>query len=201
MSVYIASMNMRGIRAKPLCPENLLVINATSAQAKNHVDRLTFSPMTPINGGYKGFWNFESYWQSGKVWEGIDHKKTVKWWKSQKVPRRRLLNSKGLKVLHAKFNGIKYDYVSSRKNVYVLEYYRLIKQRSRLLELRNLVKSGKNIVVYDFDGPRDKLGNPICLKVDRKMLTKKINDTQYPFGHGYIVAGLLAGIRPKSYIA
>lgn len=198
-------MNMRGIRAKPSFQnsengENLIIVNATSAQAKNNIDRLTFSPMTPIPGGYKGYWNFESYWQSGKVWEGIDHKKSIKWWKSQKVPRRRLIGTKGRKVLHAVFGRIKYDYVQSRKNIYVSEYYRLIKHRVRLLALRAAVKSGKNVIVYDFDGPRDEVGNPICLEVNKKMLKKKINDTKYPFGHGYIIAGLLAGIRPKSYI-
>ena len=32
------------------------------------------------------------------------------------------------------------------------------------------------------------------------MLKEKINDTSAPFGHGYVIAGLLAGIEPYNYI-
>ena len=55
--VYIASMNLRGEWA-PL-PENCKRINVTSAQAKKSKYRLTFSPMTEIEGGYKDFYCFE----------------------------------------------------------------------------------------------------------------------------------------------
>ena len=75
----------------------------------------------------------------------------------------------------------------------------MIKKEEYLIYLRTLVKLGESIVVYDFDGPRDSDNDPICLEVTREMLKQKINDPVHPFGHGYIVAGLLAGIRPKSY--
>ena len=71
--VYIASMNLRGARGVKLDPESLN-LNVTSAQAKLSLDRRDFSPMTPIEGGYKGYWNFESRWQSGKIFEGLDEK-------------------------------------------------------------------------------------------------------------------------------
>jgi hypothetical protein len=116
--IYVASMNMRGRWADPIC-ENPIKINVTSAQAKTSKNRLNFSPMTPIEGGYKGYWNFESYWQSGKVYENIPIEKTKKWWKELKEPKRRYPNSKGKNVLYAIFDGNdeKMDYVTSRKNI------------------------------------------------------------------------------------
>ena len=71
--IYIASMNMRGKWADPIL-EDSLKINVTSAQSKTSQDRLNFSPMTEIANGYKGYWNFESYWQSGKVYEEFNSK-------------------------------------------------------------------------------------------------------------------------------
>jgi hypothetical protein len=44
--------------------------------------------------------------------------------------------------------------------------------------LEKKVESGKDIVVYDFDGPRLKGGKVTC---------EKINDPAFPFSHGYIV--------------
>ena len=86
--VYIASMNLRGARAVKLDPESLN-LNVTSAQATLSLDRRDFSPMTPIEGGYCGYWNFESRWQSGKIFEGLDEKMVKDWWKAQKAPKRR----------------------------------------------------------------------------------------------------------------
>ena len=86
--VYVASMNMRGKHAK-LKDANSIKINVTSAQAKTNTNRIDFSPMTPVKGGYKGYWNFESYWQSGKVFDNIPQEKTKKWWIDLKQPKRR----------------------------------------------------------------------------------------------------------------
>ena len=32
-------------------------------------------------------------------------------------------------------------------------------------------------------------------EVTLELLRRKIEDTRFPFGHGYVVAGLLAGVR------
>jgi hypothetical protein len=198
--IYIASMDMRGKWVDPIL-ENSIKINVTSAQSKTSQDRLNFSPMTPIINGYKGYWNFESYWQSGKVYEDIPIETTKKWWKELKEPKRRYPNSKGKKVLYAIFdnNNEKLDYVPSRKLVYVPEYYELIKNKERLAYWQKQLKEGKNLIVYDFDGPRTTNGNVTCLEVTRELLIEKINNTQFPFGHGYIVAGTIAGFTPDMY--
>jgi hypothetical protein len=196
--VYIASMNMRGKWAER--PENTEVVNVTSAQGKNSINRLTFSPMTEINGGYKGYYCFENYWQAGKVFEGIKHEISNSWWKNLKEGKRRYPGSKGIRVLHSNYDGKIRNYLQSRKEIYVTEYYNLIKNKQQTKDLRKMVKSGKNIVIYDFDGPRDEFGNPICLEVTKDLLINKINDEKYPFGHGYVVAGKIAGIKLRDYL-
>ncbi len=188
-------MNLRGEWAKPADPASIKV-NVTSAQAKTNRHRLAFSPMTPVKGGYKGYWNFESYWQSGKKFRGVPITKSRKWWREQCVPRRRYPGAKGLKVEHAEFEGFPpLDYVQSRKRVYVPEYKELIKDRPELAELRKQVQDGKNITVYDFDGPRAADDNkPQCAEVTPELLAEKLGDTRHPFGHGYIVAASIAGL-------
>lgn len=191
--IYIASMNMRGEWAK--APEDALKVNVTSAQGKQNINRLTFSPMTPIEGGYKDYWNFESYWQSGKIFEGIPEEESKRWWRSQMQPKRRYPKGKGKKVLHAKWeDGKELNYIDSRKVVYIPEYKALIKNTPRVKELKKLAKQGNKIVVYDFDGPRKDNGDVLCLKVTKEMLKEKLYDPKFPFGHGYTVASLLAGI-------
>ncbi len=203
--VYIASMNMRGKRAVP--PKGAVIINVTSAQAKQSENRKDFSPMTEIVGGYKGYWNFESYWQSGKVFEGVPEEKTKAWWKNLKEPKRRYPfipsnSAKDMKVLYAKFEGIdgKLDYITSRKKVYVPEYYNLIKDRKMTKYWKKVVAKGNDIVIYDFDGPRKADGSVTCLELTKELLIKKINDTKFPFGHGYIVGACLLGIHYNEYI-
>lgn len=189
-------MNMRGIRADPIDP-NTVKINVTSSQAKDNCNRRDFSPMTPIEGGYKQFWNFESYWQSGKVFEGIDRDVTVEYWRSLREPKRRYPGSKNKRVLYATWDGVEQlDYISSRKQVYVPEYYELIRNKEIINEYRRLNRS---ITIYDFDGPRTIDGAPCCLEVTRDLLIEKINDETYPFGHGYVVAATIAGIIPEEY--
>ena len=199
--IFNASMNMRGKWADPII-ENSIKVNVTSTQAKNNKDRISFSPMTEIKDGYKGYWNFESYWQSGKVYEEIPIEKTKKWWRDLKQPKRRFPNSKGKKVLHAEFDGNnkKMDYITSRKEVYVPEYFGLIKKKDRLKYWKNMLKNGHNLIIYDFDGPRKLAGTVTCLELTKELLIEKINDTRFPFGHGYIVAATIANIKPELYI-
>lgn len=101
---------MRGKWAEK--PLNAQVVNVTSAQAKFSTNRNTFSPMSPVYGGYKGYYCFENYWQAGKVYETIDRKQQIKWWKDQISGKRRYPNSKGKKVLYADHgDGKKRNYI------------------------------------------------------------------------------------------
>ena len=195
--IYIASMNLRGARAVPI-DANSLKLNVTSAQRTLSLDRRDFSPMTPIEGGYKGYWNYESRWQSGKIFEGIDEKMSKDWWKAQIKPKRRYPKGKGKTILCARFEGYEdigdMDYVTARKSVYVKEYYDLIKDRERTLYWKKLLEEGQNITIYDFDGPRTEDKGVTCLELNEDLLRDKINDLKFPFGHGYVVACALTGI-------
>lgn len=197
--VYIASMRMRGARAK--APAGAIIVNATSAQVKNNENRRDFSPMTPIEGGYKGYWNFESYWQSGKVWEGIPHAISQQWWKDCKEAKRRDPYAGNATVLHARWDHIDEDlaYVDSRKRVYVREYYDLIKDREMTKLWQQRRRDGRDIVIYDFDGPHGADGELQCLPLTLDLLKEKIEDESRPFGHGYVVAATIAGITPAEY--
>lgn len=194
--VYIASMNLRGKWAEKPADVDV-VLNVTSAQGKDNVNRLAFSPMTPVSGGYKGYWNFEHYWQSGKVFEGIDPDKSRRWWRQQTQPKRRYPPGKGKRVLHAIFDDVSdkpLDYIPSRKLVYVPQYAQLIEQRDALQYWRSQLQAGHNIIVYDFDGPRLENGDVTSELCTLELLRTKINDTRHPFGHGYVVAALVMGI-------
>jgi hypothetical protein len=198
--VFIASMNLRGEWSP--APINAIKVNVTSAQ-RHTKNRHDFSPMTHIEGGYKGFWNFEAFWQSGKVFDGIQEKKVKDYWHNVKEPKRRYPLSKGRKVLYACFEHMpeeKMDYITSRKKVYVPCYFDLMKNSEMSLYWKKKVEEGNDIVIYDFDGPRDINGGVKCLEVTNELLFEKINDTRFPFGHGYVVAGWIKGICPDEYI-
>lgn len=198
--VYIASMNMRGKWAE--LDEECHKVNVTSMQAKYHINRINFSPMTSITKKYKDFYCFENYWQSGKRYlNGDSPDKIVNWWKSQNRGRRRYPGSKDKKVIYAEWPGTgPLDYISSRKQIYVPEYYDLIKDKPVLQWKIDMLDQGTNIAVYDFDGPRLDDKSPTSQLVTLDLLQEKINDTRFPFGHGYIVAGAIAGYTPDLYI-
>ena len=200
MTVYIASMNLRGTWAP--CPENTTRVNVTSAQRKDNPFRLAFSPMTPIVNKYKGFYCFENYWQSGKRYPDIPAKTITDWWKKQTKGKRRFPDGKNKNVLYAKFHHINDNlgYIDSRKQVYVPEYYELIKDNSVLIDLKNRLTSGESFTVYDFDGIRDNNGNPTSAEVNLELLQDKILDTRTPFGHGYVVAAAIMDINPELYL-
>jgi len=82
----------------------------------------------------------------------------------------------------------------------VPEYYELVINREMTQHWISVVKKCQDVVIYDFDGPRDEDGSPVCLEVDVDLLREKINDGTYPFGHGYIIAGILLGIKPEMYV-
>ena len=200
--IFIASMNLRGKWA-PKIDLSSITLNVTSAQGKLNQNRLSFSPMTVIPGGYKGYWNYESRWQSGKIYEGIDDAEVKAWWKKQTAPKRRYPKGKCKKILCARFEGFEHmgdiDYVTARKEVYLKEYYDLIKDKERVRYYEQKLKEGHNITIYDFDGPRTEDGCVTCLEVTEDVLKEKIMDTKFPFGHGYVVACAISGIDINTF--
>jgi hypothetical protein len=124
-------------------------------------------------------------------------------------PKRRYPNSKGKKVLYAVFDGYdddnsynlkKLDYITSRKKVYVPEYYNLIKDKELIDSWKEKLASGSNLVIYDFDGPRLQDGSVSCVELTEDLIKTKMNESTFPFGHGYIVGATIAGIVPSKYL-
>jgi hypothetical protein len=210
--VYIATMSRT--KKWPEIPENVKKLNVTSAQGKDNENRRDFSPMTEVKGGYRGFYNFESFWQSGKVFdhENLPENKTKDWWLKNKEPKRRYSSNspiskkikiKNVKVKYSKwkeFPDEKMGYIESRKKVYVPFYFDYMKDKEMAKKWKIRVNNGENVVIYDYDGPKTKNGYPDCHEVSLEYLKEKINDPQFPFGHGYVVAAWLLNIKPEEYI-
>lgn len=207
--VFVASMNMRGKRAPPGSPSSLK-LNVTSAQPHSSPYRAAFSPMTAVPNGFNPtdstdstdkFHCFENWWQSLKVIEGVDKDKSDEWWRKQTAPHRRFPNSKDKKKLYCLLNGKQYNYVDSRKHIYVPFYHDYILSRKisqdSLQFFKDQLDAGNDVTVYDFDGPRITNGPDkgiTCQELSDDLLQQKILDTSHPFGHCYVVAAELANI-------
>lgn len=142
--------------------------------------------------------------------------------KAQTTAKRRYPGGKGKAVLYATFEDHPepLDYVTAREKVYVKEYYDLIKDRTqvhyyeqlfskcvrilrsayveRTLDIQ-MLKSGRSITIYDFDGPRTEDGGVTCLELDLDVLRSKIRYLPQPFGHGYVVGSRILGLVPGDY--
>jgi hypothetical protein len=205
MVVYIASMIMRGKWSER--PNNTKVVNVTSMQSKKSQYRIDFSPMSEIENTYKGFYCFENYWQAYKRFDDLDHinneesrQKNILWWQKLQKGKRRTPFTKSNPVDAMYEDNIIRDYIDSRKNIYIPQYYNLMINTKSFTKVKEMVDNGIDVVVYDFDGPRDNNGNITCMEINHQMLKNKVNDTTYPFGHGYVVAGALKGYSPNDYI-
>jgi len=199
MPVFIASISPKKKWEWYDQPEKFQFLNVTSLQKKNNEYR-TLCPSTPIINKYKGFYCFENYWQGIKYYDNMttfEFEQNNQRWKSLNYSVRTDEYSKRDTYLYSIRDNVKYDYIMARKEIYVPEYYSLIKDNKLLLKTLQYT-SFKNIIVVDFDGPKSNNINE-CKQVNRELLIEKINDIKYPFGHGYIVAGFLANIHPKEY--
>lgn len=206
--VFVASMNLRGKRA-PLGSPSSLTLNVTSAQPHASKNRAAFSPMTLVPGGFNPthpdsshkFHCFENWWQSLKKIDGVDKNISDEWWLKQTAPHRRFPNSKDKKKLYCLLDGTQYNYVDSRKHIYVPFYRQYILSRTISTDALHFYKqkldAGHDVTIFDFDGPRLTDGPDkgiTCLELSHELLQQKIEDTSFPFGHCYVVAALLANI-------
>jgi len=93
-------------------------------------------------------------------------------------------------------NEIRMDYLTTRKQIYVKEYIRLIKTLPEYVKLLNKLKKGENIMICEMDvpanGKRGEYGkncdeNNIC-HMSIEKLEILLNDTNEAFGHGLCLA-------------
>jgi hypothetical protein len=104
-------------------------------------------------------------------------------------------------------NEHRLDYISTRKEIYVKEYIRLIKNLPEYIKLLDKLKNGENIMICEVDVPsKNKKGeygkdcneNDICYMSIEK-LELLLNDTNEAFGHGLCLAySLLLDLEQKN---
>jgi len=150
---------------------------------------------------------FENYWQFSKLWATANHIKggtqcqpTEKWFEFRKKGfqldkgKRHPLPVKEYGYPQCSiYNDKVYDYLTSRKEIYVPIYKSLIENLPIIKELRKLIDSGQNIMIIDGDGPPKDI-YPQGLELTQQNWDQMINNPKYQFGHGYVVAGLIAGL-------
>src|SRR3989344_4557138 len=93
-------------------------------------------------------------------------------------------------------------YIEARKEIYLVIYQQLVRKESQYKELLQLLRSGKNILIMEVDGPREeslpyyqeKYGvdfiNGTVLATNEN-LQIFLNDDRHPYGHGFCLAQTL----------
>lgn len=106
-------------------------------------------------------------------------------------------------AMHAMHEGLSLQYVVARKLIYVPLYAELVSACTEFQKLVRCIKEKPQpLTLLDFDGPDRKLFGVLpneSLDISIESLKRGINSTISPFGHGYVLAGLLAGIPPVEY--
>ena len=226
--LYIGSRQLKGAgpRYAPY-PANAIIVDVTSAQSMGNANRVAFSPMHPIEGepyvdpaGLE-WYCFEEAWQAGKVWQDEDGNEVPhyltwqKWFEKKRSgrPNRKLSaffpRARKWTVVSAMFPerpGHRYGYVEGRKQVYVPRYEAWVKSRPVAMQtlegIRTLLREQRRpVVVFDLDGPRNLAGEMETVRVTPEMLRERINDVRFPFGHGFVIAAMAAGIPSSEYCA
>ncbi len=163
---------------------------------------------------------FENLWQYSKVYKHLNHidddgEPNKKWKLWREKGFNKLKNNKGirtpvevsrLKKLYKEgkidnwtpeysyYNNEKLDYLKSRKEIYIPQYVKLIKNENAFIVLKEKVKNGENIMIMDLDGPSLDI-YPEGALVTEEFIKCMLNNIDRPFGHGYIIAAELLDIN------
>ena len=185
--------------------KNILVTSASNNKINGELAS-TFSPLRlgPVyRDGKVVAQKFENYWQFGKMWPTAGHIKdglpTDKWfafrekgYKMDKGKRRLIPVRQYGFPTSSYYDGKVYGYVESRIEYYIPIYAELIENLPVMNELRKLLESGQDIMIIDGDGAPKSL-YPEGMDVTYENWMKMRDDPRFPFGHGYVIAGMLAG--------
>ena len=151
-----------------------------------------FEPLLPSGDVIlqNGLINYELYYRwRNSLWEC---KNPIRY--PNKIHRRK--NTQFALCVDKEGNENRLNYISTRKEIYVKEYIRLIKKLPEYEKLLNKLKKGENIMICEIDVPsKNKKGeygkdcdeNNVC-HMSTEKLELLLNDTSEAFGHGLCLA-------------
>lgn len=168
-----------------------------------------YRELSPFHIGHAPNQNFESFWQSHKVWKHVAKQEVYNWswpaeqhlgddgnpneawtkWhnalKTHKYPVRRP-NGRAIPE-YAWFEGEQLGVVDARKRIYIPELQKLYRAHPVYQKLLEEVRSGQNIIIMEPDG------YPGGLEVTHESLVSmqdqtELNGKYFPYGHGYVIA-------------
>lgn len=203
MSIRVGAKHKRGVSGShDVRCEGFINVDVTSASRKKvdvlearQLSPLLLGPVTMANGIRAEI--FENAWQYGKCWSthlNKDGTPNASWYSFRDKGYAKLAGARHPKRGSAKSSyypqegqgDVVMGYVESRKKIYVPLYAGLIRDLPIIKAMR-----GKNIMIIDGDGPpQDKY--PEGMPMNQETWDLMINDDTTPFGHGYVVAALIA---------
>lgn len=101
-----------------------------------------------------------------------------------------------------------FDYIESRKRLYLPDYVRLVREVPVFKELKKRLESGENLLILDVDGPVQKSMSYYMKKygvednwIDKNTILATeanlnilLNDPKHPFGHGFCLTSALLNL-------
>jgi len=186
-------MRIITISYNDLLPQGYIEVNCTSRGDKYK----ELSPFTHYDVRFKDIFanNVENAWQFSKVYpqhddNGTPNEKWYEWrergFKSSFAYRYPM--GKGAKPLYSYVDGVKYDYVSARKEIYFPLYIDFCLHNSVFLELYKEVCDGYECyAIRDFD----------AYKMKKLTLKEVVNNPYKKVGHGFVLYHLLTNENYK----
>lgn len=223
--IWVAQKPGRGSKIPYPAKEGYTRIDVTSGSGNKLVfcnEKVPATQMSPLYLGPE-HQRFENTWQYSKVYPQLGHWDTERecptpaWthWKLKGFTKTAGKRKKGIRTppevstLRKKFretgapwtprcswwNNEPLDYIEARKKIYVPLYAQMVVETDAFKACRAMLDEGKKLLIIDLDGPPLD-AYPNGAEVTRDFIAEKLNDPSHPFGHGYVVAALLAGINP-----
>lgn len=220
MLVYVGQKPFRGYKHPERKAEGIENVDVTSNGPKRYAEAfspLLIGPCLDPFGDEARF--FEHLWQYSKVYPQLGHWDeeqkcpTEAWhrWRREGYPKLGK-NGKGYrrppeiyrlkergqdwKPIGLWWDGRLLNYIESREQVYVPVYWKLVEAKVTQV-IKPTLKRGevvtKGWMVLDYDGPVDEDHQEHGMLVTVEALRAKLRDPSAPFGHGYVVAAILAG--------
>ena len=177
---------------KDYAPEDVINTTSRSITWSKGLSPFFLSPVN-INA-----YNVENVWQYSKVYqEHVDenNEPTLAYfeWRSKGFATRRAVRypmSKGILPLYSLWKGVKYDYVSARKEIYFPVYGQAVIKTEAYKKLYEIYSSEGEVHLWDFDG----------YDYSHTTLKNVLNDPKRKMGHAFVLAALLKNDVTPLYV-